>query len=65
VAEQQSGCEWHVRLLTQLLNWPVRHELMLNGRAECCRYVISSQPDLAAEGSSFDYQVPGLIRKDF
>jgi predicted ArsR family transcriptional regulator len=55
IAEQQSGCAWHVRLLTQLLNWPVRHEVMLNGRAECCRYVLSSQPDLRGEGSSPDF----------
>ncbi|HLF79092.1 MAG TPA: DeoR family transcriptional regulator [Dehalococcoidia bacterium] len=55
VAEQQSGCEWHERLLTQLLNWPVRHELMLNGSAGCCRYLISSQPDLSAEGSTAEF----------
>ena len=27
-----SGCQWHVRLLTQLLQWPVRHEVVIDGR---------------------------------
>ncbi len=37
---ESSGCEWHIRLLTQLLNWPVRHEVFVEGRVECCRYLI-------------------------
>jgi predicted ArsR family transcriptional regulator len=44
VSQQQTDCQWHVRLITQLLKWPVRHELILNGRAECCRYVVLPQP---------------------
>ena len=35
-----SECEWHVRLLTQLLKWPVSHELVVSDGVECCRYVI-------------------------
>jgi predicted ArsR family transcriptional regulator len=50
VAKQQSGCQWHVRLLTQLLSWPVRHEVMLSGRAECCRYIVSPTPTAEQEG---------------
>ena len=44
VPAEQSDCQWHVRLITQLLNWPVRHELFVNGRATCCRYVVTPQP---------------------
>jgi len=36
-------CEWHVRLLTQFLQWPVRHELIVNGRVECCRYLVATE----------------------
>jgi predicted ArsR family transcriptional regulator len=43
---EESGCEWHVRLLTQLLKWPVRHELFVEGRVQCCRYLI----DIEAAG---------------
>jgi predicted ArsR family transcriptional regulator len=41
VPEQVSGCEWHTRLLAQLLKWPVRHEVTRSGRSQHCRYVIS------------------------
>ena len=47
VTETQNGCEWHVRLLTRLLNWPVRHEHVIDGRVQCCRYLI--EPGLAPE----------------
>jgi predicted ArsR family transcriptional regulator len=50
ISEQRSDCEWHVRLLTRLLNWPVRHEVMHNGHAQCCRYVISSHAGPEGEG---------------
>ena len=40
---ENSGCEWHVRLLTQLLKWPVRHEVFVEGRVECCRYLIDTE----------------------
>lgn len=43
---EANGCEWHVRLLTQLLKWPVQHELSVEGRVQCCRYLI----DTAAAG---------------
>ena len=41
--KQESGCEWHVHLLTQLLRWPVQHELITNGGGDCCRYVVSPE----------------------
>ncbi len=40
--DTQSGCEWHVRLLNGLLDHPVAHEVVLNGKAQCCRYVVHS-----------------------
>ena len=43
----QNGCEWHVRLLTQLLQYPVQHEHVVDGRVQCCRYLI--QPGRAVE----------------
>ena len=48
--ETQSGCEWHVRLLTRLLQWPVRHELVVSGRVKCCRYIIDPNPSPSEEG---------------
>lgn len=42
-AAVQSGCEWHVRLLSLLLDYPVKHEVFLNGSAQCCRYLIVSR----------------------
>ncbi|MPZ51087.1 MAG: DeoR family transcriptional regulator [Dehalococcoidia bacterium] len=39
-AKEASGCEWHVRLLTQLLQSPVQHERAVDGRVECCRYLV-------------------------
>ena len=47
LTETQDGCEWHVRLLTRLLNWPVRHEHVIDGRVQCCRYLI--KPSLTQE----------------
>lgn len=41
------GCDWHVRLLTQLLKYPVRHEHAIATGAPCCRYII--EPGGAAE----------------
>jgi predicted ArsR family transcriptional regulator len=38
--ENENGCEWHVRLLTQLLSYPVQHEHTVDGRVQCCRYFI-------------------------
>lgn len=60
VTQQQSDCQWHVRLLTRLLDWPVRHELMHSERTECCRYVVSSQPDASTESTfaAFGVRVP-------
>jgi len=54
VSEQQSDCQWHVRLLTRLLDWPVRHELTHSERTECCRYFVASNPDPYDEADGFD-----------
>ncbi len=54
INEQQSGCQWHVRLLTRLLNWPVRHELTHSDRTECCRYFVLLQPDSEGETENAD-----------
>jgi DeoR family transcriptional regulator, suf operon transcriptional repressor len=40
VDEPSGGCEGHIRLLSQLLKWPTRHETMTSGRVHCCRYVV-------------------------
>ena len=44
VPETNNGCEWHIRLLNQLLKWPVHHEHMVEGRVQCCRYLIEAVP---------------------
>ncbi|HLF71928.1 MAG TPA: DeoR family transcriptional regulator [Dehalococcoidia bacterium] len=44
-----SGCEQHTGLMTQLIKWPVQHELLLNGHVACCRYLVYSDAR-AAEG---------------
>jgi len=49
VDEMDGCCEGHVRLITGLLKWPVRHESMDEGRVRCCRYVVS-QTVLAQTG---------------
>ena len=54
--EEVSGCACHVRLLGQLLMWPVRHEVVHGGGAGLCRYIVSpsagplmrEEPDLNA-----------------
>ncbi len=48
--ETESGCEWHVRLLTSLLHWPVRHEMMVSGRAVCCLYAVDPNATPSEEG---------------
>jgi len=40
-SDSESGCEWHVRLLTRLLDHPVTHEVFSNGAVRCCRYLIN------------------------
>lgn len=40
------SCEWHVYLLTHLLNHPVQHEHMLEDKGRCCRYLVVEQPHL-------------------
>jgi predicted ArsR family transcriptional regulator len=50
VPTQESGCEWHVALISQLLQWPVTHELLPGGRVDCCRYLIPSQLGRTGEG---------------
>jgi predicted ArsR family transcriptional regulator len=52
VSPQASGCEWHVRLITQLLKWPVRHEFVVNGRVECCRYLVPAESAENTEGTA-------------
>jgi predicted ArsR family transcriptional regulator len=37
-----SGCPWHVRLLTRLLDHPISHEVVLNGKVQCCRYLVAA-----------------------
>jgi predicted ArsR family transcriptional regulator len=44
-SNEVSGCEWHVRLLTSLLEHPVSHEVVSNGTAQCCRYVVAASPN--------------------
>ncbi len=46
--EQGSDCPWHVRLLTGLLDHPVRHEVSFDGNVRCCRYIVD--PGKAEEG---------------
>lgn len=41
--DEASDCEWHVRLLTRLLDHPVAHEVISNGSVRCCRYVVLPQ----------------------
>jgi predicted ArsR family transcriptional regulator len=50
LTSQSDGCPGHLRLITQLLHWPARHEVVDNGRVHCCRYIVSPQPDAAEEG---------------
>ena len=45
VDETDGCCEGHVRLIAQLLQWPVRHEGADDGRVRCCRYVVSATAD--------------------
>jgi predicted ArsR family transcriptional regulator len=37
----ENGCEWHIRLLTRLLDHPISHEVFSNGAVRCCRYLIN------------------------
>jgi predicted ArsR family transcriptional regulator len=41
-SSEVSGCEWHVRLLTSLLEHPVSHEVLTEGNAQCCRYLVNA-----------------------
>jgi predicted ArsR family transcriptional regulator len=41
-ASEVSGCHWHIRLLTGLLEHPVEHEVVSSGSAQCCRYLITT-----------------------
>ncbi len=50
LAGQSDGCPGHLRLITQLLQWPTRHEIVDDGRVRCCRYIVSPQPGEAQEG---------------
>ena len=49
-AKQNGECQGHVRLLTQLLKWPVSHEFVVGDGTECCRYLIDPEaPDVSGE----------------
>jgi predicted ArsR family transcriptional regulator len=48
--EQGEGCLGHIRLITQLLQWPARYEVVDNGRAQCCRYLVPRQAVTSDEG---------------
>jgi predicted ArsR family transcriptional regulator len=50
LVSQSDGCPGHLRLITQLLQWPARHEVIDEGRVHCCRYIVSPQPGDAEEG---------------
>ena len=39
----ESGCEWHITLLNSLLEHPVAHELVSDGKVQCCRYLVLPQ----------------------
>jgi predicted ArsR family transcriptional regulator len=47
---QSDGCPGHLRLITQLLQWPARHEVVDEGRVHCCRYIVSPQPGESEKG---------------
>jgi DeoR family suf operon transcriptional repressor len=50
IEQQSDGCPGHLRLITQLLQWPARHEVFVQGRVQCCRYIVTPQPSGAEEG---------------
>jgi predicted ArsR family transcriptional regulator len=45
-------CAGHIRLITRLLQWPVTHETVDDGRIRCCRYVISETAGVRAEAAA-------------
>jgi predicted ArsR family transcriptional regulator len=49
-SDQSDGCPGHLRLITHLLQWPARHEVVDDGRVHCCRYIVSPQPGEAEKG---------------
>jgi predicted ArsR family transcriptional regulator len=50
ITSQSDGCPGHLRLITQLLQWPARHEVVVTGRVHCCRYFVSPQAGEAEKG---------------
>lgn len=50
ITRQSDGCPGHLRLITRLLHWPARHEVIDNGRVQCCRYIVSPDPGEGEEG---------------
>jgi predicted ArsR family transcriptional regulator len=50
MARQSDGCLGHLRLITHLLQWPARHEVFVEGRVQCCRYIVSPDATDAEEG---------------
>ena len=49
VDEAEGCCAGHIRLITQLLQWPVTHESVDDGKVRCCRYVVSQAAGAGAE----------------
>jgi predicted ArsR family transcriptional regulator len=47
---QNDGCLGHLRLITNLLQWPARHEVVMEGRVQCCRYIVTPDGAGAEEG---------------
>ncbi|HLG12606.1 MAG TPA: DeoR family transcriptional regulator [Dehalococcoidia bacterium] len=50
MVRQNDGCLGHLRLITHLLQWPARHEVVVDGRVQCCRYIVSPDATGAEEG---------------
>jgi predicted ArsR family transcriptional regulator len=50
MSRQSDGCLGHLRLITHLLQWPARHEVLVEGRVQCCRYIVREDASEAEEG---------------
>jgi predicted ArsR family transcriptional regulator len=50
MSRQSDGCLGHLRLITHLLQWPARHEVFVQGRVQCCRYIVTPGAAGAEEG---------------
>jgi predicted ArsR family transcriptional regulator len=52
VDEPEGCCAGHVRLISQLLQWPVTHESVDDGRVRCCRYVVTEAAGAQTAGAA-------------